>query len=109
MIFVELMSPRGSLQLDSDRRIFRLWARWVPLLLARRVRAAEIPALREEHGRWVERLLRVGLSTAEIKRTRLDTPLLPLQQRQEWLRFFLAKRAKRIVPEQLRRWTAEWQ
>jgi hypothetical protein len=93
--FVDLMTPAGSLQLDRDPKIFRLWARWVPRLRARRVHAAEIPTLRDEHARWVERLLRVGLSTAEIKRTRLDTPLLPVQEREEWLLDFLAKRAKR--------------
>jgi len=97
VISVDLMTPLGSLQLDRDPRIFRLWARWVPRLRARRFRSAKIPALRDEHARWVERLLRVGLSTAEIKRTRLDTPLLPLPVREEWLLDFLAKRAKRQV------------
>jgi hypothetical protein len=94
---VDLITPAGSLQLDRDPRIFRLWARWVPRLRARRVHAAEIPTLRDEHAHWCERLLRIGLSTAEIKRMRLDTPLLPLQQREEWLLDFLAKRAKREV------------
>jgi hypothetical protein len=93
VISVDLMTPSGSLQLD-DPRIFRLWARWVPRLRSC-FRSAEIPALRDEHARWVERLLRVGLSTHQIKRTRLDTPLLPLPQREEWLRVFLSERAKR--------------
>jgi hypothetical protein len=61
------------------------------------LRAAQIPALRDEHARWVERLLRIGLSTAEIKRMRLDAPLLPLPVREEWLRVFLAERAERQV------------
>jgi hypothetical protein len=91
------MTPFGSLQLDRDPRIFRLWARWVPALRAHRVHAAEISTLRDEHAQWCERLMRVGLSTAEIKRTRLDTPLLPVPEREEWLLAFLAKRAKRQV------------
>jgi hypothetical protein len=92
---VDLMSPVGSLQLDRDPRIFRLWARWVPRLSSRFL-AAEIPALQEERGRWVERLLRVGLSTHQIKRMRLDTPLLPLLQREEWLLDFLANQRVRF-------------
>jgi hypothetical protein len=90
------MTPAGGLQPDRDPRIFRLWARWVPLLRSR-VHAAEIPALRDEHAHWCERLLRIGLSTAEIKRMRVDTPLLSVQEREEWLLDFLAKRAERQV------------
>ena len=90
------MKPLGSLQLDRDPRMFRLWARWVPILRSR-VRAAEIPTLCDEHAQWCQRLRRVGLMTHQIKQTRLDTPLLPLPERQDWLLDFWAKRAKRKV------------
>jgi len=79
---------------NVDRKIWRLWARWMPRLLARRISSTLIPELTAAHRDWCLSLLRSGLSVADIRRTNLDSPFHPDQDRQMVLQDFLRRRRR---------------
>ena len=79
---------------NVDRKIWRLWARWMPRLLARRIPSTLIQEFTVAHHDWCRLLLHSGLSVADIRRTNLDSPFHPDQDRQMVLQDLLRRRRR---------------
>jgi len=93
-----LASRAGLAAGDSyGPRIYKLWVRWMPSLRAERIPSTTISRLCDEHHDWCVRLFDAGVKPYIIKLTRLDTPLVRLEDREMWLKAFLVRRAKRVA------------